>query len=475
MTETATMDDPGIPTEGTPQQDLAAERAVLGGCMMVGQAIDEATEAGLRGRDFHLLAHEWVWDSIRALHDTGQMVDPVVVADDMAKRGTLARAGGQLFVFDLLRETPTWANAAHYAKIVRDRATIRRLAAVSVEIAQSTRTGADADTLVNSAQNKIAEVAEARLRDRPDRLPEVADRALDQIENPTPAIPTPWGILNNEIDGFRPGYLYVIGARPAVGKTVVALQAAVAFAWFCRNRDAQVVYDTWEMTSERLYTRALSTASGVDGRRLRHGNLTEAEWSAVLRADGNLRALPLHMEGMSGATPQQVRARTRQLHRKRPVGLLVVDHIGLTTAERSRDNRQAELSEASDLFLAVAHDLNCAVLLLTQLNRGPTQRSDQRPVPSDVRDTDRLQQDADVMILLHRILDGTKAEAEIMTFLIGKNRDGNIGSCDLRFDGARSVVLDISAPSAPPPVTQPARRVQQYTAPRIDYGLRGTD
>ena len=222
---------------------------------------------------------------------------------------------------------------------------------------------------------------------------------------------------------------------------MLALQWAISYARQQRDQDGpQSVYLTWEASSERLYQRALASASGVSQKAMRHGRLTDDDWRALVRADEYLRGLPIVLEGASGRSVQQVRSRVKQLHRKRPVGHLVIDHIGLTRPERSKDNRQAELSEATDQLLALAHELDVSVHVLTQLNRGPTQRSDQRPVPSDIRDTDRLEQNADVLMLLHRDKDKTP---KILDVSVAKHRDGEEGAIRLQFNGDTAVLSDI--------------------------------
>jgi len=428
-------------TTRQPQHDDLAEQSVLGACLLDGRAIDDVIDVGFKSRDFYRPAHELIWDAIRSLHDAREPVDAVTVPAELDRRGHLARAGGHLVAFDLQRSTPAAANVTYYARIVREKATLRGLVTAGTRVTQLgyAPDGGNVDELVNAAQAEVAAVAEGRHAGRASSLADIADRALDAIETGVKATPTPWADLNHLIDGLVPSCLYATGARPGVGKTIFALQWAFAFAAHHRGDGPQVAYFTLEMSAERLYQRALATGSGVDVTRIRKGTLRDEELSAIVAADGRMRDLPIVLEGASGWTPQQVRARARQLHRERPVGLVVVDHIGLTRAERSRDNRQGELSEAADVLLATAHDLGCAVHVLTQLNRGVTQRSDQRPVPSDIRDTDRIEQNADVVMLLHRDKDKHPEDLQVA---VSKNRDGTEGACVLEFDGARSQVRE---------------------------------
>ena len=352
--------------------------------------------------------------------------------------GDLARIGGATYVHTLWASTPTAANAGFYARIVRDLASRRRLVQAGMKVAQLGRSaeGNDVAALIGSAQSEVGSVADRHHKRSSVSFDDVADAALDAIEEGIRCTPTPWVGLNHVIDGWVPGCLYALGARPGVGKTFVSLASAVEFAKANAADDLVAMYFTFEMTAPRLYQRMLSAESAVSGQRIRQGSLTEAEWQRVSQADGTLRKLPMVVEGASGWTPQQVRARVASVHRKRRVGFVVVDHVGLTAADRRRDNRQAELSEAADVFLDVAHEFGAAVLLNTQLNRGVTQRSEQRPVPSDIRDTDRIEQNSDVVMLLHRDKDGKPSELDLA---VAKNRDGLESVVHLDFTDGRIV------------------------------------
>lgn len=431
-----------LPSAGQ-SYDMAAERAVLGACLVRRDAIYEAAETGIQGRDFYVPAHEVIWDAVRSMADSSQPIEPMTVADELTKRGELARVGGFNFLNDVMRSVLTAANVSYYAHIVRDRAILRRLSIAGARIVQMADPsgGGSVPEIVNLAATEVAAVADTVHVARDESLSDVADRAIGALEAGEPFTPTPWTDLNEVIDGTRAGRFYAVGARPSVGKTMVALQWAVSTARHFRNEGRQVAYFTMEMSAERLYQRALSTASRVSGDRMRRQSLSPDDWQAIVRADQDLRSLPLSLIGSSGWSAQQIRAKARQLSRRSPVGLVVVDHIGLTKADRSsrKENRQSELSDAADVMLATAHELGASVLVLTQLNRALAGRSDQRPVPTDIRDTDRIEQNADVLLLLHRDKD---AHPEDLWVAVAKNREGDEQTVKLRFDGKRSTVED---------------------------------
>lgn len=431
------------PAGHVPPQDIAAEQATLGCCLLSADAIDDAVDAGLRGRDFYRPDHEAIWEAARSMRSAGTPVDALTVADELTKRGELARVGGFAYLHTLMASAPTGALVGHYARIVRERAILRRLVTAGTRIVQlgSVPGGGSVAEIVNAASAELAAVADTVHIAVDETLADVAARALESIEAAEPAVPTPWGVVNDVVDGIRPARFYAVGGRPGTGKTMFGLQWAVSHARHGRNGGGQVVYFTFEMTAERLYQRALSAASGVSAIDIRRGRLTDGQWKAIIAADGNLQELPLMLVGSSGWSAQQIRAKARMQARRRPVGLLVVDHIGLTRPERSggRENRQAELSEAADVMLATAHELGAAVLVLTQLNRGPTSRSDPRPIPSDIRDTDRIEQNADVLILLHREKENHPDELWVH---IAKNRDGAESQVKLTFGGSSCQIVE---------------------------------
>lgn len=416
--------------------DALAEQACLGAVMVDNRALHQLVDSGLKGNDFYRPAHETMWDHMLAMQSAGEPIDFLTLTNRLTECGDAARVGGGAYVFTVYESCITAANATYYARIVRDLASRRRLAAAGAKVAQLAASvdGADISALIGAAQSEVGAVADRHHNRVSMSFEDVADEALHAIEAGITCTPTPWAGLNHVIDGWVPGCLYALGARPGVGKTFVSLASAVEFAKVNAADDLVSLYFTFEMTGPRLYQRMLGAESGVDGKRMRQGSLNDEEWQRVSQADGMLRKLPMVVEGASGWTPQQVKARVTSVNRKRKVGFVVVDHIGRTAPDRKMDSRQAELSEAADVCLDIAHEFGAAVLMCTQLNRQSTQRSDQRPVPSDIRDTDRIEQNADVVMLLHRDKDKTPAN---MDLAVAKNRDGTEALVELDFNGGR--------------------------------------
>lgn len=439
------IDMPGARTQ---PNDEIAEQSVLGAMLLSPAAVDDVT-AILGPDDYYRPRHSVIHEAILALRAAGEPADPTTVRGYLLRHGLIAQAGGAAYLHTVYAGTPTAANAVYYARIVAELAGQRRLIAVGTRTVQLgyAAEGGDLASLVGAAKAELDGVLDLGRGDVTD-INTVADAALRQIQTGRKVTPTPWSELNDVIDGWAPATFVAVGARPSVGKTLVTAQALREFVLRQRSLDGLGgIYFTHEMSSERLYTRELAGLARVSQKAMQRAQVSPAEWERIQRADATLRSLPMVFEGASGWTPSQVVARARKANRKHRIGMIAIDHIGLSTADKPRPNRQMELSDAADAYLALAHDLDCTVVVATQLNRGPMQRSDSRPVPSDIRDTDRIEQNADLVLLLHRDMD--KAP-DRMFMGVAKNRDGEQIAVELEFDGPRAEVRDVTwTPSGP--------------------------
>lgn len=429
-------------TARTQPNDEIAEQSVLGAMLQSPDAVDDVT-AIIGPGDYYRPRHALIHETILELRAEGEPADPTTVRSRLLRNGLIAQAGGAAYVATVYGSTPTAANATYYARIVAELAGQRRLIAAGTRTVQLgyAAEGSDLASLVGAARMELDSVLDLGRGDVTD-INTVADAALRQIQTGRKVTPTPWSDLNEAIDGWAPSTFVAVGARPSVGKTLVTAQALREFVLRQRSLDGLGgIYFTHEMSSERLYVRELAGLARVSQKAMQRAQVTPEEWARIQRADATLRGLPLVFEGASGWTPSQVVARARKAHRKHRIGMVAIDHIGLTTADKPRPNRQMELSDAADAYLALAHDLECTVVVATQLNRGPMQRSDSRPVPSDIRDTDRIEQNADLVLLLHRDMD--KAP-DRMLMGVAKNRDGEQVAIELEFDGPRAEVRDVT-------------------------------
>lgn len=423
-------------------RDVQAERAVLGSILTSTRALESVLDTGLRHRDFYVPTHELIYAAAAWLHAQRQPVDAMTVWAELVRRGVGNRVGGAAILAELTGAFVTPANADYYARIVAERAGFRRLVEAGTAIGQlGFRGEGDLTDAQEAARLKLDEAASGTLA-QITTFADVSEAAIDSIGKEV-FTPTPWADLNHVINGIAPARMMVVAARPATGKTVLGVQLGIHVAKGRKNHPPLGVgYYTFEMSGPRLYQRALAYASSVDLGKIIRGELSESEWSALMLADEWVRELPFVVTGAAGWTAADVVAHARATHRKHPLGLVVIDHIGrVKPGERRKGgNREQEVAESANQFLDLAHALDCTVLVVSQLNRGPAQRTDPRPVATDIRESDTLEQNADTVLLLYRDREDHPDEISI---LVAKNRDGVDGmSIDLTFEGPYSRITD---------------------------------
>jgi replicative DNA helicase len=435
-------------TDRVPPQDVEAEMSVVGSMIISRRAIEDVVGVVGAG-DFYRPPHEMIFTVIVNMHGRGEPVDSMTLAAELTREGLLSRVGGFEYIHTLTAFVPTASNVAFYAHRVAEVAVYRRMVAAGMRIAQmgfeGVTLGGQVDAAVEAAKEEVDAVGGVS-RASVTTFADVADDAIDMIGKAR-FTPTPWRGLNRMIYGWMPGRMYSLSARPATGKTMVAVQASIDAARGKAVDPLGVAYYTFEMSGARLFQRGISYLAGVDGERMQRPDveLSEPEWHAISKATGELRTLPFVVENSSGWTAARVAAHARAANRRMPLGLVVVDHIGLVAAPERGMSEQAVLADAADMLLRLAHDLDAAVLTVTQLNRGPAERKDGKPRIEDIRGSDKVEQDSDVSMLLHRDKLNTPGELDL---LVAKNRDGQDGRVFLRFEGQYSRVSDRD-PSAP--------------------------
>ena len=406
------------PDENLPPQDLHAEQSVLGGMLLSKAACDDALEI-LRPENFYRPAHELIFDTIAAIHLAGNPADSITVADEMTKRGTLQRAGGQSYLHDLIQAVPTAANAGYYAEIVAEKATLRRLVEAGTRIVSFGRgqgEGGVAD-MVERARAEVDTVAEATHRGRETSIAQDVYAALEDLEHERTGIPTPWIDLTEALGGFRPGSVYVVGARPGRGKTLVGVGIALDAAR--RGHHAHIA--SLEMSKTELYHRMLASVGSVDMGRMLHHRLTADDWQDLSVAAGHIAKLPITVDDNAGQRVIDIRAKARSLSRTTKLGVIVVDYLQLMSSGGKVESRQVEVSAFSRGLKLLARELEVPVIVLSQLNRNPESRSDKRPTMADLRESGAVEQDADCVILLHRDEDKTP---DLLHLNIEKHRHG---------------------------------------------------
>ena len=382
----------------------------------------------LRERDFYRPAHELIYDAIVDLYGRGEPADPVTVSAELTKRGDLVRAGGAPYLHTLISSVPTAANAGYYAKIIRERAIMRRLVEAGTKIVQLGYTDeGEVDDAVDQAQAEVFAVTERREADDYVQLSELLPAALDEIEKIAAGVigqgvKTGFKDLDALTNGFHPGNMIVLAARPAVGKSTLGLDIA---RYASIHKGETSVIFSLEMSRSEITMRMLSAEARVPLNNIRSGNLTEEEWSRMARRMGEISQAPMFIDDSPNLSLMEIRAKSRRLKQRHNLKLIVIDYLQLMTSGKRVENRQQEVSEFSRQLKLLAKELNVPVVAISQLNRSPEQRSDKKPMLSDLRESGSIEQDADVVILLHRedLYDSQNRSGEA-DLIVAKHRNG---------------------------------------------------
>jgi replicative DNA helicase len=390
-------------------------------------AISDVVEI-LRERDFYRPAHELIYDAIVDLYGRGEPADPVTVSAELTKRGDLVRAGGAPYLHTLISSVPTAANAGYYAKIIRERAIMRRLVEAGTKIVQLGYTDeGEVDDAVDQAQAEVFAVTERRQAEDYVQLSELLPAAYDEIEKISAGVvgegvKTGFKDLDALTNGFHPGNMIVLAARPAVGKSTLGLDIARYAS--IHKRETSVIFSL-EMSRSEITMRMLSAEARVPLNNIRSGQLGEEEWAKMARRMGEISDAPLFIDDSPNLSLMEIRAKARRLKQRHNLRLVVIDYLQLMTSGKRVENRQQEVSEFSRQLKLLAKELNVPVVAISQLNRSPEQRSDKKPMLSDLRESGSIEQDADVVILLHRedLYDSQNRSGEA-DLIVAKHRNG---------------------------------------------------
>lgn len=422
---------------------LTYAEITLAGMLSWPRVIDDVCQI-IHGGDFRDARDELIFDAIVAQQAAGEPTDIVGVADRLMKDGTLARAGGPARLHDIVARNPSAANAEWAAHRVREEAMMRAVVAAGTRLVgygqdESASEGGALD-LINAARAELDALAMDDHKQLPNE--QAVYQAIAALEEP-PGMPTPWPQYTSVVAGFKPGGLYVFAARPGVGKTLIAQAIALDVA----RRGKTAVLHALEMTSDEMYHRVLSSVAQVATDRLQHRTLTRADHEKIAKAAAHVAGLGdrLVIDDRGGVSVAQIRAQARALRRKSDLGVVIVDHIGLVRPPRHapRDNREQQVSAISWELKLLAKDLEVPVVVMSQLNRKPESRADGRPLVSDLRESGAIEQNADVVTLLHRdMTDRNSPEASRLWLLTGKNRHGPQVDVELLFQGHFSRVVE---------------------------------
>lgn len=444
----ARRDAGGIVDVRVPPHSIEAEQAVLGGLLLDNAAWDNVADI-VRADDFYRPDHQLVFEAIAILSGNGKPCDVVTVSEELARNSKLEGAGGLAYLGTLARETPTAANVRAYADIVRERSLLRQLitAGTAIATAALSNEGETARELVDRAEQKVFEIAEAGFRGRGGAisirtlLPDVIDQIDEAYSNPDKlrGLPTGFADFDRITGGLRPGDLVIVAGRPSMGKTTLAVNMA-EYAAINPNIKASVAIFSMEMPSEQLVTRLLSSIGSVHLGSLRSGRITDEDWVRVTSATTQLSESKIFIDETPALSPTELRARARRVKREHGLDLIVVDYLQLMQVPGNKENRATEISEISRGLKVLAKELACPVIALSQLNRGVEQRENKKPVMSDLRESGAIEQDADMILLIYReeVYDKQTNKKGIAEIDLAKHRNGEIGTFALTFQGQYS-------------------------------------
>ena len=427
-----------------PPQDIEAEMALLGSMLIERDVIGAVLEILARQEDdlFYRDDHRALFCILIDLYDRGQPIDIRLILDQLARRGELEQVGGSEYLAELVESVPSAANAEHYARIVRDKGLLRRLISCNEHIRDTAYAAQDdVSELLDEAERQFFQVTEQRITNRPDLIKNHLIEAFERIQSRDGSMITGLSTGFLELDdlttGLQNGEMIVVAARPSMGKTALGLNLAEHMAVDERK---PVVFFSMEMGKQQLVQRIICSRARVDSRKLRRGSLSEREIARVSQICGELEDAPLYIDDTPGMTPLELRAKARRLAIKEDLAAVFVDYLQLMYVPRA-ESRQAEISEISRGLKGLARDLNVPVITLAQLNRGPEAREGHRPRMSDLRESGAIEQDADVVALLHRadyfMSEEQKKNSDkigVTEIIIAKQRNGPTGAASLHFD-----------------------------------------
>lgn len=437
-------------------QSLEAEMALLGAMIFDGAVIGEIVEV-VRPEMFYRGSHRAIFEALQDLYLTQRATDPVIVLDELRKRGRLEEAGGADYIAELIAMVPTAANAAHYAQIVRDKALLRNLIGTCRNIiAEATQVHEDTDQILDRAQADIFGVVAKRGGGKVESIRDVLHETIQKIgsfrdrKDRCLGIPTSYYQMDEMTSGLQASQLYIVAARPSVGKTSLAMCIAERVAV---EQGKGVLLFSLEMSAEMISQQMLCSRARVNAHNLRRGILKEEDYQRIVVTAGRLAEAPFFIDDSSDLGILELRSRARRLKAEHDIQLVIVDYLQFVHARVGRnDSREREVAFVSSQLKALAKELEIPVLVLAQLNRNPEGRDDKKPRLADLRESGAIEQDADVVLLLSRdvVGDATSSRSGVCDVVVAKNRTGPTGEFQLAFISDYTRFENLSVAPAPP-------------------------
>ncbi|WP_258111208.1 replicative DNA helicase [Alicyclobacillus sp. SP_1] len=423
-----------------PPQQVEAEQAVLGAMLISTDAVAEAVEL-LEPDDFYRTAHRVVFSAMQRLYQDGQPIDVITTTAALtADEATLESVGGVEYIAELAASIPTALHTVQYANIIKEKALMRRIIAVSTQIAeQGYDSEQTASELLAEAERRILELSQYRKARDFTHISDVLESTFDRIEQlyasegQLTGVPTGYSELDHMTSGFQKSDLIIVAARPSVGKTAFALNVGQNVAV---RAGLPVAIFSLEMSKDQLVQRMLCAEAYIDGHKLRNGTLDDEDWPKLSMGVSTLSNAPIYIDDSPGITVSEMRSKLRRLKLEHGLGFVVIDYLQLIQGRRSSgENRQQEISEISRTLKGLARELEVPIVALAQLSRSVEQRQDKRPMLSDIRESGSIEQDADIVAFLYRddYYDPESEKKNIIEIIIAKQRNGPTGKVELVF------------------------------------------
>lgn len=421
-----------------PPQNIEAEQSVLGGILIENEAINRVMEI-LAPEDFYREAHRKIYHALIELSERDEPADLITTTNELRKKGELEMVGGASYLAYLIDSVPSAANIEYYARIVKEKAILRKLIETSTEIiTQSYEDRTDVEAFLDEAERAIFEISEKRVRPSFFPIKEIVKESFKTIEQLykkkelVTGVPSGFKELDRLTAGFQPSDLIIVAGRPSMGKTAFCLNIAQYAAIEGR---VPVAIFSLEMSKEQLVLRMLCSEAQVEGTRLRTGYLGESDWPKLTMAAGTLSDAPIFIDDTAALSVLELRAKARRLKSEHGLGMIIIDYLQLMKGRGKAESRQQEISEISRSLKALAKELNVPVIAVSQLSRKTEERTGNRPQLSDLRESGAIEQDADVILFLFReeVYHRTEENRGKAEVIIGKQRNGPIGKVDLAF------------------------------------------
>ena len=423
-----------------PPQHLEAEQSVLGGMLIENEAIPKVMEI-LSPDDFYREAHRKIYDALIDISERNEPADLITLTNELRKKEHLDAVGGASYITTLIDSVVTAANIEYYARIIKEKAVLRKLIETSTHIiTESYEDRGDVESLLDQAEQAIFQISENRVRPSFYPIREIVKSSFKTIERLfekkelVTGVPSGFKDLDQRTAGFQPSDLIIVAGRPSMGKTAFCLNVA---QYAAIEKKIPVAIFSLEMSKEQLVIRMLCSEAQVEGHRLRTGFLTESDWPRLTLAAGNLSDAPIFIDDTAALTVLETRAKARRLNAEFGLGLIVIDYLQLMRGRSRVESRQQEISEISRSLKALSKELNVPVIAVSQLSRKTEERQGMRPQLADLRESGAIEQDADLILFIYRDEVYNRAEdnpnrgkAEV---IIGKQRNGPIGKIDLAY------------------------------------------